>query len=534
MTKKTIVLTVMLLSSAAFKLGRFGLLSGVHAVLRWGLPLCFILAFAGFAIAEPQWQANSVIEVTLGQLRPTQSVIAHEQVNYKLALYRQNRQALFADLCESAGWGKKVSFTANSTPQQPGSYQCTNAGQRKRKTQQMKTAVLGADNQLYLTDGHHTFSAFYDMPDGGAELPVAVYLQAKLDVQEQQAFWQLMQQQGNAWLYDAAGNPIGYQQLPASLGRASLENDPYRAAMYFLRDGVWGKPEPAIPFVEFYWAQYLRQQDGLQFPGYYSGADYMQWLERIHGHLAGLSANTAIFAGFTAADLGWRGGVHYQQLSQLLCLRNNSGASSGRLAIALQQRGMPVNCDNRQYLDRNALHSGLSVLPQATNADGSINVLIEIAAGSADKWQQDKQAPLQLEWEQQNGALRQVQYLPYPVNYGIVTSTLLSKAQGGDGDPLDVLLLGSALVQGTIQQVRLVGVMRMLDNGEHDDKLLAVPLNGTFASVHNLAQLQQLFPGVTAQLQNWFEHYKGPAANITVQKFDDAAAALALIKSSQL
>ncbi|KKO48540.1 hypothetical protein VT06_11560 [Arsukibacterium sp. MJ3] len=193
-----------------------------------------------------------------------------------------------------------------------------------------------------------------------------------------------------------------------------------------------------------------------------------------------------------------------------------------------------MQCDKRQYLDRAKLATGLQQLPPAINTDGSVNVLIEITAGSNAKWQQNKAAPLQLEWEQQQGKLRQIDYLAYPANYGIVSNTLLAKERGGDGDPLDVLVLGQALPQGTVQQVRIVAVMRMLDNGEQDDKLLAVPLSGVFSEITDLAELQHQFPGVTEQLQLWFEHYKGATGNISVQRIDGAATAIELLKASQL
>ncbi|WP_213995080.1 ParB-like protein [Arsukibacterium sp.] len=508
--------------------------------LWFGLLLCCggILPVNGYSQAadysSDNLSAGTVIEVPLASLRPTQSVIAHEQVNYKLAAYRESRQQLFADLCKSAGWGRQVSFDHKSAANQPDSYRCSKAGKKPRNIKQLKTVVVGADNQLYLTDGHHTFSAFYDMPEGGPEFKVTVVVQARLALPEPAAFWQQMVLQGNAWLYDAAGGQIGYQELPANLGRKNLQNDPYRAALYFLREGVWAKPKPAIPFVEFYWAQYLRAQSELQFPGYYSAAEYLQWLERIHSHLLHLNKYRIIFGDFTAEQLGWRGTPDYTRLNQLLCQRKPEENSWGMLGIALSQRGMPLPCDKRQYLGRTKLATGLQQLPPAVNADGSVNVLIEIAAGNNAKWQQDKTAPLQLEWEQQRGERRQIHYLAYPANYGIVTNTLLAKEQGGDGDPVDVLVLGQALSQGTVQQVRLVGVMRMLDNGEQDDKLLAVPLKGPLSGVTDLAELQRQFPGITAQLQLWFEHYKGADGNIQIQQIEGAAAAMALLKASQL
>lgn len=477
---------------------------------------------------------GSVIEVPLVSLHPTQSVIAHDQVNYKLALYRDDRKQLFADLCKNAGWGGKVTFDAQSVANQSNSYHCLNAGIKARKISKLKTVVLGPNNQLYLTDGHHTFSTFHDMPQGGPNLKVAVYVQAKVDNLSAPAFWQRMASEGSAWLYNTKGNKIKYQAMPRTLGRANLHNDPYRAAMYFLRDSVWTKPKPAIPFVEFYWAQYLRTQTELMFPGYYTAAEYLQWLERIHNHLVLIDKSKPIFSNFTAKQLGWQGSADYTTLKQLLCARAPHADKLGVLGIALTQRGMPLHCDKRQYLNRMALGTGLQELPPALNADASVNVMIEITAGSNAKWQQSKTHSLQLEWELKQGQAREVQYLAYPANYGIVTNTLLAKEDGGDGDPLDVLVLGKALPQGIVQKVRVIAVMRMLDNDEQDDKLLAVPLNGLFSNLHDLEQLRNQYPGIVRQLQHWFEHYKGTDANVTVQKMEGASAAMAFLTNSTL
>jgi inorganic pyrophosphatase len=475
---------------------------------------------------------GSIIEVPVGNLHPTQSVIAHDQVNYKLALYNQDRHHLFSDLCKNAGWGRKVDFNEHSLASEPHSYSCLNAGNEKRKINQLKTVVVGPNNELYLTDGHHTFSTFNDMPQGGPSLKVAVYVQANFSQLAPNAFWQNIESVGKAWLYNALGERIIYTDMPTAVGRKNLQNDPYRAALYFLRDGVWDKPKPAIEFVEFYWAQYLRQQPQLAFPGYRSAAQYIQWLERIHAHLLTLAPNSVILDGFSAKQLGWLGTADFARLSDFLCIREPNSSTLGAVGIALTQRGMPVECDERQYLSKTSLHTGLAMLPPAINGDGSVNVLLEISAGSNAKWQQDKTNPLHLEWEFKQGQPRQVKYLAYPTNYGIVTSTLLTKENGGDGDPLDVLVLGPALPQGTVQKVRLIGVMRMLDNGEQDDKILAVPLAGLFSDISDLPQLQSTYPGVTAQLQGWFEHYKGDDAEVKVSKFDNAAAAKALVACS--
>ncbi|WP_305810100.1 inorganic diphosphatase [Photobacterium kishitanii] len=110
-------------------------------------------------------------------------------------------------------------------------------------------------------------------------------------------------------------------------------------------------------------------------------------------------------------------------------------------------------------------------------------------------------------------------YLGYPSNYGTIPNTALPKSLGGDGDPLDVLVLGSAMVQGSIVQVRLIGGLKMLDNGEQDDKLLAVPITdqSPFKEINSIKEMQQHFPGVLTIIETWFSNYKGPDAKVDIQ-----------------
>jgi inorganic pyrophosphatase len=92
----------------------------------------------------------------------------------------------------------------------------------------------------------------------------------------------------------------------------------------------------------------------------------------------------------------------------------------------------------------------------------------------------------------------------------MVPRTLLPKEGGGDGDALDVLILGSAKRRGTVMPVRLIGVLKLLDNGEQDDKLLAVPAVGPLSKVKNIKELDASHPGVTQIIETWFTNYKGP------------------------
>jgi inorganic pyrophosphatase len=59
------------------------------------------------------------------------------------------------------------------------------------------------------------------------------------------------------------------------------------------------------------------------------------------------------------------------------------------------------------------------------------------------------------------GVSRVVQSLPYPANYGMIPQTLSPEEIGGDGDPLDVLLLGEAVPRGAYVKGKLIRVMYM-------------------------------------------------------------------------
>lgn len=133
-----------------------------------------------------------------------------------------------------------------------------------------------------------------------------------------------------------------------------------------------------------------------------------------------------------------------------------------------------------------------------------------------------------------DGKPRKVNYLPYPANYGIVPSTLYPVVKGGDGDPLDVLVLGPALDKGSVVQVRLIGLMRMKDQGEGDDKLLAVPLGADYQQIHSIESLRANYPSADQILKLWFENYKGQPQQISVEGFASAQDALQLVKDYSL
>ncbi len=151
--------------------------------------------------------------------------------------------------------------------------------------------------------------------------------------------------------------------------------------------------------------------------------------------------------------------------------------------------------------------------------NGDINVVVEIPSGTLEKWEVDKSnGNIRLEYV--DDTPRIVQYLAYPGNYGMIPQTYLPKELGGDGDPLDVIVLGAASPRGSVIRCKLIGIMQMLDRGEQDDKLIAVQIGSPFYKLNSLEELTSEFNGVTEILKIWFSNYKG-SGKIEVLGFED-------------
>ena len=89
----------------------------------------------------------------------------------------------------------------------------------------------------------------------------------------------------------------------------------------------------------------------------------------------------------------------------------------------------------------------------AINKDGSVNAVVEIKSGIKEKWEISKTTG-SLSREFYMGSPRIIHHTPYPVNYGMIPKTILPLNKGGDGDPLDIIILGESLPQGKVIKVK--------------------------------------------------------------------------------
>lgn len=129
-------------------------------------------------------------------------------------------------------------------------------------------------------------------------------------------------------------------------------------------------------------------------------------------------------------------------------------------------------------------------------SSGIISAIIEVPKGSKVKYELDKKS----------GLIRVDRTLfssvHYPANYGFIPRTYCA-----DQDPLDVLVLGQEPVFPlSIMNAKPIGVMKMTDQDEADDKIIAVHANDPEYSHYQ--SIQELPPHRLIEVRRFFEDYK--------------------------
>lgn len=158
----------------------------------------------------------------------------------------------------------------------------------------------------------------------------------------------------------------------------------------------------------------------------------------------------------------------------------------------------------------------------APGTSDEMNVIIEIPKFSKNKYEIDKETGLI--------ALDRVMHSAqdYPFDYGFVPQTLFD-----DGDALDVVLITThPLAPGILVKARPVAIMEMIDGGERDDKVVAVPVDDPrFAEVLDIADINKHF---IKEMTHFFETYKKVQnKEVSVGAWHGAAEAKAAFEKSR-
>lgn len=165
-----------------------------------------------------------------------------------------------------------------------------------------------------------------------------------------------------------------------------------------------------------------------------------------------------------------------------------------------------ISCQQEKKIDYDSL--------SAKTAAG-IQVVVEIPAGTNHKIEYDKGARKFIV-DQKDGQDRLIDFLPYPGNYGYIPGTAAGVERGGDGDALDVLLISEALPTGTLIEAIPIAALELLDEGERDTKIIAVPVDTSLqiigATDYHSFSIQ--YDGAKHIIENWFLYYDGLGTNV--------------------
>lgn len=150
----------------------------------------------------------------------------------------------------------------------------------------------------------------------------------------------------------------------------------------------------------------------------------------------------------------------------------------------------------------------------------SFIVCIEISKGSKKKYELDKETGLII--------LDRILYTSthYPTNYGFIPLTYAD-----DNDPLDVLVLCQEQIEPmSLVKCRPLGVVKMIDNGDIDEKIIAVVEHDPFMA--NYTCIEDLPAHMLEEMKHFFRVYKQLEGKETyIEKVEGLDSAKAIINN---
>ncbi|KAI0784949.1 inorganic pyrophosphatase [Abortiporus biennis] len=188
--------------------------------------------------------------------------------------------------------------------------------------------------------------------------------------------------------------------------------------------------------------------------------------------------------------------------------------------------GAPNTLEHRVFLEQNGrVVSPFHDIPLfADQNNGILNMIVEIPRWTNAKMEISKEEAFNpIKQDVKKGRLRYVRncfphhgyiwnYGAFPQTWEDPTQTHAETKAKGDNDPLDVCEIGEQVgYVGQVKQVKVLGIMALLDEGETDWKVLVVDVNDPLASkLNDIEDVERHLPGLVRATNEWFRIYKIP------------------------
>lgn len=162
------------------------------------------------------------------------------------------------------------------------------------------------------------------------------------------------------------------------------------------------------------------------------------------------------------------------------------------------------------------------LIPTGPNPPREVYCLVEIPKGSSNKYEFDmKMGVIKLDRVLYGAVF-------FPTEYGIIP-----QAWSEDNDPLDVMVFSSfSTFPGCVLTCRPIGVLKMIDSGQEDNKIIAVPSSDPrFNKINDVADLA---PHLKKEIANFWENYSElqPNKKIKILGWSGKEAAWEIIKKA--
>ena len=199
-------------------------------------------------------------------------------------------------------------------------------------------------------------------------------------------------------------------------------------------------------------------------------------------------------------------------------------AFSRKMSYQIEERGCPNTLEHRIFYKQNGQYvSPFHDIPCYANENPKVfNMVVEVPRWTNAKMEIATKEQLNpIKQDVKKGKLRYVAntypYKGYIWNYGAIPQTWENPKhidsntnQTGDNDPLDVCEIGSRVpTRGDIIQVKVLGILAMIDEGETDWKVIVIDINDPLAKeLNDIDDVNKHMPGYLDDTRNWFRIYK--------------------------